>query len=233
MIYSVTTSSVQAACFLYVDDPNDRLGINTTSPQNPLHVVGTGSAAEHSPIRVQNTNTSGYTQILYEGQGNANTWNVGVGNSGVGTLASKFFWYYGGTKMVLTTAGRLGVGNDSPSYPLDVNGNVSGISIYASDDIVAYSDAKIKGDVQIIENAIEKIKEIRGVTFTRTDRNDNQRHAGVIAQEVQKVLPEVVSTRVDDGTLAVAYGNLNALLIEAIKELTIKVESLEQQLKNK
>ena len=135
--------------------------------------------------------------------------------------------------MVLTTTGRLGVGNDSPSYPVDVNGNVSGISIYASDDIVAFSDAKVKGDVKVIENAIEKIKEIRGVTFTRLDQNNDQRHAGVIAQEVQKVLPEVVTTREDDGTLAVAYGNLNALLIEAIKELTAKVEKLEQQLKDK
>ena len=136
--------------------------------------------------------------------------------------------------MTITTAGYVGIQNTAPSYPLDVNGNVSGISIYASNDIVAFSDAKVKGDVQVIENALSKVKEIRGVTFIRTDREDNgQRHAGVIAQEVQKVLPEVVTTRVDDGTLAVAYGNLNALLIEAIKELTAKVESLEQQLKDK
>ena len=216
---------------MYVDDPRDRLGINTNSPSSSLHVVATESAI--SPLTVQNTNTSGYAQIIYS-TGSATTWNVGAGGSGVGTLASKFFWYNGGTKMVLTTAGRLGIGNDSPSFPLDVNGNVSGISIYASDDIVAFSDAKVKGDVKVIENAIEKIKEIRGVTFTRTDREDNgQRHAGVIAQEVQKVLPEVVTTREDDGTLAVAYGNLNALLIEAIKELTAKVEKLEQQLKDK
>jgi len=220
---------------LYVDDPRDRLGVNTNSPSSSVHIISSESAV--SPLTVQNTNASGYAQIVYSTGSNStpnnHSWTVGVGGSGVGTLASKFFWYNAGTKMVLTTAGRLGIGNDTPSYPLDVNGNVSGISIYASDDIVAYSDAKIKGDVQIIENAIEKIKEIRGVTFTRTDRNDNQRHAGVIAQEVQKVLPEVVTTRVDDGTLAVAYGNLNALLIEAIKELTAKVESLEQQLKDK
>jgi hypothetical protein len=215
---------------LYVDDPRDRLGINTTTPSSSLHVVATESAV--SPLTVQQTNASGYAQIIYS-TGSATTWNVGVGGSGVGTLASKFFWYNGGTKMVLTTTGRLGVGNDAPSYPVDVNGNVSGISIYASDDIVAFSDAKVKGDVKVIENAIEKIKEIRGVTFTRLDQNSDQRHAGVIAQEVQKVLPEVVTTREDDGTLAVAYGNLNALLIEAIKELTAKVEKLEQQLKDK
>jgi len=60
--------------------------------------------------------------------------------------------------------------------------------------------------------------------------DSNQRFAGVIAQEVQKVLPEVVTTREDNGTLAVAYGNLNALLIEAIKELSNKVDNLQQQI---
>jgi hypothetical protein len=125
----------------------------------------------------------------------------------------------------------VGINNTSPSYTLDVNGNVSGVSIYASDDIQAFSDKRIKGEIETVKNAIEKIKEIRGVTFTRTDKEDNQRHAGVIAQEVQKVLPEVVTTRPDDGTLAVAYGNLNALLIEAIKELNLKIENLEKIIK--
>jgi len=226
---------VPQVCFLYVDDPNDRLGVNSTAPANPLHVVGNGSATDQSPIRVQNISTSGYAQILYEAQGVTNAWAAGVGGSAVGALASDFFIYNAsiGTVLTLTTAGYVGINNTSPAYTLDVSGNVSGISIYASDDIVAFSDAKVKGDVKVIENAIEKIKEIRGVTFIRTDREDNQRHAGVIAQEVQKVLPEVVTTRPDDGTLAVAYGNLNALLIEAIKELTAKVEKLEQQLKDK
>jgi len=215
---------------LYVDDPRDRLGINTNSPSSSLHVVATESAI--SPLTVQNTNTSGYAQIIYS-TGSATTWNVGVGGSGVGTLASKFFWYNGGTKMVLTTAGRLGIGNDSPSYPLDVNGQVSGISIYASDDIQAFSDKRVKGEIETIKNAIEKINKINGVTFTRLDaKEDNKhRHAGVIAQEVEEVLPEVVHTDAKTGMKSVAYGNLSALLIEAIKELNVKIETLENKLK--
>ena len=135
--------------------------------------------------------------------------------------------------MVLTTTGRLGVGNDSPSYPVDVNGQVSGISIYASDDIQAFSDKRVKGDIQVIENAIDKINQINGVTFIRLDaKEDNKhRHAGVIAQEVETVLPEVVHTDDKTGMKSVAYGNLNALLIEAIKELSKKVEELENKLK--
>jgi hypothetical protein len=232
--YAVYTSSsvlVQSVSFVYYDFVNSRVGFGTTSPTAKVHIVN--NSTSESPLEIENDNVSGYAQIIYDGQGNANTWNVGTGGSSVATLGGHFFWYYGGTKMILTNTGRLGVGTSTPSYPVDVNGNVSGISIYASDDIVAFSDTTVKGDVKVIENAIEKIKEIRGVTFIRTDRQDTQRHAGVIAQEVQKVLPEVVTTRTDDGTLAVAYGNLNALLIEAIKELTFKVEKLEQQLKDK
>ena len=132
--------------------------------------------------------------------------------------------------MVLTTAGRLGIGNDSPSYPLDVNGQVSGISIYASDDIQAFSDKRVKGEIETIKNAIEKINKINGVTFIRLDaKEDNKhRHAGVIAQEVEEVLPEVVHTDDKTGMKSVAYGNLSALLIEAIKELSIKIENLEK-----
>ena len=58
----------------------------------------------------------------------------------------------------------------------------------------------------------------QGVTFNKLDHHDDRRHAGVIAQEVEKVLPEVVYTD-KDGMKSVAYGNVIGLLIEAIKEL--------------
>jgi hypothetical protein len=130
------------------------------------------------------------------------------------------------------TNSRLGIGTTSPSYPLHVNGNVSGISIYASADIVAYSDARIKGEVKVIDEALSKIQQINGVTYVRTDidNDDNRRYAGVIAQDVNEVLPEVVNTDKETGMMSVAYGNMSGLLIEAIKELVNKVNELEKQL---
>jgi len=130
------------------------------------------------------------------------------------------------------TNSRLGVGTTSPSYKLHVNGAVSGVSIYASDDIQAFSDRRIKGDIKVVEDAINKINQINGVTFTRLDaEEDNKhRHAGVIAQEVEAIFPEVVHTDAKTGMKSVAYGNLNALLIEAIKELSKKVKDLEDKL---
>jgi hypothetical protein len=113
-----------------------------------------------------------------------------------------------------------------------VNANVSGVSIYASNDIQAFSDRRVKGDIKVVEDAINKINQINGVTFVRTDDKEDYkgRHAGVIAQEVEKVLPEVVLTDAKTGMKSVAYGNLNALLIEAIKELSKKVQDLEDKL---
>jgi hypothetical protein len=107
---------------------------------------------------------------------------------------------------------RVGIGKTDPAYTLDVVGD-----IYASGDLVAFSDERKKTNIEPIPNALEKVLQLRGVTFDKID-GDDRRHAGVIAQEVEKVLPEVVYTD-KDGMKSVAYGNVIGLLIEAIKEL--------------
>ena len=82
----------------------------------------------------------------------------------------------------------------------------------------------------VIPNAIEKVSQIRGVTYTRNDLEDKEKvYAGVIAQEVEKVLPEVVNTTEDD-TKTVAYGNMVGLLIEAVKEQQEQINQLKKQI---
>ena len=106
-------------------------------------------------------------------------------------------------------------------------------SIWAANDIVAYSDIRVKDNIEVIENALDKIKAIRGVTFTRKDaleEDKDRRHAGVIAQEVMKVLPEVV-TGTEEDKYSVAYGNMAGLFIEAIKEQQTQIEELKQLVK--
>jgi hypothetical protein len=113
--------------------------------------------------------------------------------------------------------------NGSPSIKgtLSIDGNWT-----VTGNVVAYSDARVKENVRVIDNALKRVRAIRGVTFTRTDMQDKtKRHVGVIAQEIEKVLPEVISDN-DDGMKSVAYGNITALLIEAIKELQDEVEYL-------
>lgn len=100
----------------------------------------------------------------------------------------------------------------------------------ASGDVVAYSDVRVKENIKTIDNALDKVNALRGVEFNKI--GDTKKSIGVIAQEIEKVLPEVVREE-DDGMKAVAYGNIVGVLIEAVKELSNKVEELENQLKQK
>jgi hypothetical protein len=94
-------------------------------------------------------------------------------------------------------------------------------------NVTAYSDASLKKDVKVISDPLEKVKAIRGVTYTRIDTE--QVSSGVIAQEVEAVLPEVVHTG-EDGIKSVAYGNMVGLLIEAIKEQQTQIEALTSEI---
>jgi hypothetical protein len=93
---------------------------------------------------------------------------------------------------------------------IDASGNFT-----ATGNVTAYSDANLKTDVSTINNALDLIDEMRGVRYTRIDNGDHG--IGVIAQEIQQVVPEVVIK--GEEYLSVAYGNLAGVFIEAIKEL--------------
>jgi hypothetical protein len=113
-------------------------------------------------------------------------------------------------------------------WVLDMSGNMT-----AAGNVTAYSDIRLKENIEVIPNALEKVQKIRGVTFTRNDQEDKEKlHTGVIAQEVEAVLPEVISED-NLGIKNVAYGNMVGLLIEAIKELKAEVDDLKSQLKEK
>ena len=146
--------------------------------------------------------------------------------------SDKFRIYMGSERFNVTNTGRVGINKATPAYTLDVNGSVSNISIYASHDVAAYSDARVKTDIQTIPNALDKVNKLRGVTFKRTDEGStDKRMMGVIAQEVLDIVPEVVNQRESDGHYSVSYGNMVGVLIEAVKELKAEVEELKKQIK--
>lgn len=101
-------------------------------------------------------------------------------------------------------------------------------SFTASGNITAYSDERIKNDIQVIDNALSKVQQLSGYTFERTDI-DAPRQTGVIAQEVLQVLPEAVHSD-DDGILSIAYGNMVGLLIEAIKEQQEQINDMKKEI---
>ena len=95
-----------------------------------------------------------------------------------------------------------------------------------NDDVVAFSDERLKTNIQTIPSALDKVLQMRGVNFEK----NGHKSMGVIAQEVQKVIPEVVSTENKDGEeyLGVAYPNMVGVLIEAIKDLQSQVNELKK-----
>lgn len=112
-----------------------------------------------------------------------------------------------------------------PMYiDLTTNQAVFGGNVYAVGNVTAYSDARLKSDVRTIDNALDKVTALRGVYYTK----DGKAGLGVIAQETEAVLPEVVVENNNDGYKSVAYGNIVGVLIEAIKELKAEIEELKK-----
>ena len=100
----------------------------------------------------------------------------------------------------------------------DMSGNFT-----AYQNITAYSDARLKKNVETISNATKIVNALRGVFYERIE--DDRPSVGVIAQEIREVLPQVVNE--NDGMLSVAYGNIVGVLIEAIKEMDNRIKTLE------
>jgi hypothetical protein len=125
-----------------------------------------------------------------------------------------------GTTVSLT--GALGVGTSSPT--------TAGL-IRATNDVIAFysSDERLKDNKVLLTEALDKVNQLNGYEFDwipMVGIHENEGHdIGVIAQEVEKILPEVVTTR-DNGYKAVKYEKIVALLIEAIKELSNEVKEL-------
>lgn len=121
------------------------------------------------------------------------------GNDYMSIGTSSFAWYINGNSRLT----------------LDSSGN-----LVADGNVTAYSDARLKTDVTTITNALELVGSMRGVFFQK----DGMAGTGVIAQEMEQVMPEVVHH--DGEYMSVAYGNIVGVLIEAIKELKSEIEAL-------
>ena len=123
--------------------------------------------------------------------------------------------------------GRLGIGNESPTEALDVTGNIKASQTVSAADFNTTSDVTLKTDISTIENAVELISSIRGVRFTWKERLTPS--LGVIAQEVEAVIPELVT---DGNPKQVNYNGLIGVLVESVKELNTQVNDLKAENEN-
>jgi hypothetical protein len=207
MTFKVATTSVNTTVDVMTLVGNGRVGIGTTTPYEKLEVAGAISASGG-----------------WNGDGNQVAVTTMGFQSGYGFVQA-VDWGVAYQPLILNpSGGDVGIGDTTPSYKLDVDG-----TIRATGDVIAYSDARVKENVQTVENALSKVISLRGVTYTRNDIEDKSRKIGVIAQEVLEVLPEVVQ-RDNEGKYSVSYGNIVGLLIEAIKEQQNEIKKLKDRL---
>jgi hypothetical protein len=194
---------------------NGNIGIGTQSPSDLLHIHRSGSSSHG--LRITNTST---------GEGVSDGFHLHIGSAG-----DAYVWQWENQalgfatnnteRMRISADGFVGIAaTPTSAYRLSVTGK-----IYASDDIVAFSDARYKRDISPIADSLNKVRSLVGVLYT--DSNGS-RKTGLLAQDVQAVLPEAVSTD-EAGNLALAYGNLVGLLVQAVKELSTRVEELEKR----
>ena len=192
------------------------VGIGTTGPNYKLQVAGTVSILNGA----SDTLLGGSALYFEGGSGSSYT----ILQQGVGRFT---IWGYNGSSWaekftINNTSGNVGIGTPLPGYKLDVSG-----TIRATGDVIAYSDARVKENVETLDGALDKVMKMRGVSYNKI--GEQEKKVGVIAQEILEILPEVVSQD-ETGTYSVAYGNISAVLIEAIKELTNTVKEQQKQI---
>tara|TARA_R100001163_G_scaffold13496_1_gene12487 strand:+ start:964 stop:2274 length:1311 start_codon:yes stop_codon:yes gene_type:complete len=132
-------------------------------------------------------------------------------------------------KSVTSDKDMIFKGNDGGSAitALTLDMSAAGAATF-NNDVTAFSDERLKENIETIPNALDKVCQMRGVTFNRTDF-DGEKQMGVIAQEVEKIIPEVVKEDdSEDKIKSVAYGNMVGVLIEAIKDLKAEVDELKK-----
>ena len=218
-------------------------------------ITGNG-AVNRVPYYSGTTSLSNQSTFTYTAQsGKLNVGNIALG-AGSTTAPSIYFsgqsntglyFTYSPEQMYATVNGTtvaqwMSTGYKVVSGALGVNVNPSGTDgrIDASNDIVAYStsDERLKENVSTIKASLSKVLQIRGVEFDwkplteeekKTIHGNEGHDVGVIAQEIEKVLPEVVTER-ENGYKAVRYEKIVPLLIEAIKEQSDTIEKLTERI---
>jgi hypothetical protein len=119
-----------------------------------------------------------------------------------------------------------GVDNTAAITALTLDMSGAGAATF-NNDVTAFSDKRLKTDIKNIDNALSKVTKMQGVYYKRNDIDDAREQVGVLAQDMEEILPQVVLTKDDDfKTKSVDYGKICAVLIESIKELKAEIDQL-------
>ncbi len=202
---------------LYIyNSSTKKIGIGNSSPTRKVTITEPGTEAY---LNIQNSST-GYTMsdgILIGMQG-VNGW-LTTYEDGVLNIGTN-----GTMKMIIEAGGDVGIGTTNPGYRLQV-GNYSDGTQARANAWNVFSDVNLKRDLTLLTNPLAMVEKLNGYYFFWNSGTDQSRQIGFSAQEVNEVLPEVVS-KGEDGYFSVEYGKITPLLAEAIKQLKAENDRL-------
>ena len=215
-----------------IDGSIGNVGIGTTAPQRPLHL--NNPLNDDTYLRIDSGSTLNAAQIEFTRGSDLFTEHSWIGPAYDATDGKSFdiwtnesipmlFGINDDEKMRIDPSGNVGIWTVNPTEKLEVNGNVKAASFLYS------SDERLKKDITTLSGSLEKILNLRGIQFKWKNGDDNE-NIGFIAQEVEKVAPQVVRSG-SDGSKSVEYGNIVPLLVEAMKEQQAQIDELKTQIK--
>lgn len=180
----------------------------SSSSSNPLSVYTTGA----QPLKVLSYSTGDATSLQWVSTVTSRKWSAKVDPSANGVASNWYLEFTAGPSDTAYTANST-----RNSVVISGAGDITALG-----NITAYSDVRIKTDVKVLENPISLLNSIAGYSYfnTLSERKDY----GVIAQEVEKLMPDLIGSTSEYKT--VSYNGIIAVLVEAVKELNVKVEKL-------
>ncbi len=208
-----------------VIDEDGNVGVNEANPDDKLHIT---TGENGTRVRLENSSNGWAGMVAKNTQR-----ELFIGIQGAFDANPGEFHIYdntaGARRMVIDANGEVGIGRDNPSVRLDVNGSVNCTGGTCS------SDMRWKRNITTLDNTLDNILKLRGVSYYwRTqefpDRDfENDKQIGVIAQEVEKIYPELIHTD-NDGYKSMDYMSLSAVLLEATKQQQLLIEQQQKEL---
>ena len=203
---------------LYYASSTGNFGIGTTTPSSKLHLSG-----DNISLNIQSVTPAVETSIFSGSSGNVNRSTIFT----TGSMLS--FGTGGATRMSVLSNGNVGIGITDPGYTLTVNGTA-----WVTSGAWSGSDIRWKKNIKPLENSLSKLLQLQGVGFNwKKDEypdlkfNDGPQ-IGFIAQDVEKIFPELVTTD-NNGYKGISYEKIVPVLTEAIKELHVSLEQLKKE----